>query len=290
MPIYINCRREEELVGPSPLEAHPLTEARHPASYHGRKEQQAASKPAGNHLRKRSRWGPGHLRRGGRPRCTLRAMSFLAKGLDALSSKFKNALNSGFVPQTLSFEGTTVVTTALLAEGGYSYIYSAKEVGTSARSFAAKKVLAQDRDGRHIAEVEMRLLQQVSGVPGFVRCFGTLSRTVPNKSIEFWMLLEFCPNGSLVDVIYQKKGSEYTRRPPISTPRVLEIIEQVAAALAHLHALDPPITHRDVKLENVLGAADGQFVLCDFGSATTNILPAQRTRKEAVEEEEQIHR
>jgi uncharacterized hydantoinase/oxoprolinase family protein len=45
-----------------------------------------------------------------------------------------------------------------------------------------------------------------------------------------------------------------------------------------------------VKLENVLGAADGQFVLCDFGSATTNILPAQRTRKEAVEEEEHIHR
>ena len=105
------------------------------------------------------------------------------------------------------------------------------------------------------------------------------------------MLLEFCPNGSLIDVIYRKgKGGSYERRPALSASRVLEIFEMVVAAISHMHAQDPPVTHRDLKLENVLGASDGRFVLCDFGSATTATLPANRTRKETLMEEERIHK
>ena len=69
--------------------------------------------------------------------------SSLKKGLDVLSSaasSVKNvATSSGTV---LQFGDMQVVTTALLAEGGYSYVYSAREVSSNARSFAAKKVLA----------------------------------------------------------------------------------------------------------------------------------------------------
>ena len=57
-----------------------------------------------------------------------------------------------------------------------------------------------------------------------------------------------------------------------------------------MHAQSPPVAHRDLKLENVLGAADGGFVLCDFGSATTHMLPSGRTRKESLAEEERIHK
>ena len=105
------------------------------------------------------------------------------------------------------------------------------------------------------------------------------------------MLLEMCPNGSLIDVIYKKgKGGSFERRPPLAAARILEIFEMVVAAVAHMHAQEPPVTHRDLKLENVLGAADGRFVLCDFGSATTSSLPAERSRKEAIGEEERIHK
>ena len=40
------------------------------------------------------------------------------------------------------------------------------------------------------------------------------------------MLLEFCPHGSLIDVIYKKgKGGAFERRPALPTARVLEIFD-----------------------------------------------------------------
>ena len=42
------------------------------------------------------------------------------------------------------------------------------------------------------------------------------------------------------------------------------------SAIACLHQQDPPIAHRDLKLENLLFTGDGKVLkLCDFGSATT---------------------
>lgn len=49
----------------------------------------------------------------------------------------------------------------------------------------------------------------------------------------------------------------------------LSFAATVAVQVAYLHARDPPVTHRDLKFENVLIAADGSLRLCDFGSATT---------------------
>ena len=48
--------------------------------------------------------------------------------------------------------------------------------------------------------------------------------------------------GSLIDVIYKKgKGGTYEKRPALSAARILEIFEQVVAAVAHMHAQSPPV-------------------------------------------------
>lgn len=51
-------------------------------------------------------------------------------------------------------------------------------------------------------------------------------------------------------------------------PEVLSIFSQICEGVAHLHSLNPPVAHRDLKVENVLKYRD-TFKLCDFGSATT---------------------
>ena len=77
---------------------------------------------------------------------------------------------------------------------------------------------------------------------------------------------------------------------------LLHVLGQVASAVAHLHAQDPAVAHRDVKMENVLldcapgecAAGRGRVVLCDFGSATTRA-QVYETRGEMLEEEERTH-
>ena len=207
---------------------------------------------------------------------------------------------STFTADTLNFAGVGEVTTiALLAEGGYSFVFSARGGANGKQQFAAKKVLVQDEETKVIARIEAKLLKQFSGQTGFVTCHGTLSRPAASgNATEHWFLLEFCPNGSLIDVCYKKLPPsasdgppEYEARPPLPQPQVLSIFEMVVAAVVHMHSHNPPVAHRDLKLENVLGRADGEtYVLCDFGSATTQVLPAERTRKQMLAEQERIER
>jgi serine/threonine protein kinase len=49
---------------------------------------------------------------------------------------------------------------------------------------------------------------------------------------------------------------------------VWSILSQICLGVAYMHSFNPPIVHRDLKIENVL-LNNGQFKLCDFGSCTT---------------------
>lgn len=57
-----------------------------------------------------------------------------------------------------------------------------------------------------------------------------------------------------------------------------------------MHYLQPPLLHRDLKVENVLIASNNRFLLCDFGSAAS-VQPAGQTPQEcrAIHEDVQRH-
>ena len=79
-----------------------------------------------------------------------------------------------------------------------------------------------------------------------------------------YLLLEFCPHGTLFDLIEQKcklglSGIE-------DEEHLLKIMNDIAKGLEYLHSQS--ISHRDIKLENVLLAADGVWKICDLGSCT----------------------
>ncbi|MGA5564392.1 tetratricopeptide repeat protein [Streptomyces platensis] len=55
------------------------------------------------------------------------------------------------------------------------------------------------------------------------------------------------------------------RRQPLPVPDLIEIAEQVTAALAYTH--EQAIVHRDLKPANIVRTADGTVKICDFGIA-----------------------
>ncbi|MFN2641833.1 MAG: protein kinase, partial [Actinomycetota bacterium] len=57
--------------------------------------------------------------------------------------------------------------------------------------------------------------------------------------------------------------------PGVAPSTVLRHLAQVAGALTHLHAHDPPVVHGDVKPANIVLTPAGRVVLVDFGVASS---------------------
>jgi AP2-associated kinase len=76
----------------------------------------------------------------------------------------------------------------------------------------------------------------------------------------------------------------------LTEPEVLHIFSDVAEGVACMHYLQPPLLHRDLKVENVLIASNRRFLLCDFGSAAP-VQPAGQTPQEcrAINDDVQRH-
>lgn len=86
----------------------------------------------------------------------------------------------------------------------------------------------------------------------------TLRRT------EYLLVTDYCSGGRLYErVVHRSK--------PLEVEQVIQIFYQICKAVQHMHEQEPPIIHRDLKVENCLLTASGLIQLCDFGSATTKV-------------------
>ncbi|KAL6778595.1 hypothetical protein ACKKBF_B15395 [Auxenochlorella protothecoides x Auxenochlorella symbiontica] len=78
---------------------------------------------------------------------------------------------------------------------------------------------------------------------------------------EAFVLLEFCQHNLATHLQSLSR--------PMDLEGILAVFQPVCVAVEALHSLQLPTVHRDIKAENVLLHSNGQWVLCDFGSATT---------------------
>jgi len=113
---------------------------------------------------------------------------------------------------------------------------------------------------------EIHVLSRASH-PNVVALLGVVTKSMP-----LYIVLEFCAGGTCAERLYSATAGE--ELPPLSWRQTRKIVSDTCEAVKYLHALDPPIVHRDLKSMNLLLVApvDGPQVvpevkLCDFGVA-----------------------
>ena len=92
-----------------------------------------------------------------------------------------------------------------------------------------------------------------------------------------YLVMDFVEGQDLEKVMEQAKQQA---KGPLPEAQVLEWAEQVCAALAYLHAHQPPVIHRDIKPANIRLTPGGKAMLVDFGIAKFYD-PKQRTTQGA---------
>lgn len=93
--------------------------------------------------------------------------------------------------------------------------------------------------------------------PNLVMFYGCTS----SQSRELLLVYEFVANGTVADHLHGPRAPERA----LSWPLRLSIAVESAAALTYLHAIEPPVVHRDVKTTNILLDADYHVKVADFG-------------------------
>ncbi|XP_055384160.1 cyclin-G-associated kinase [Condylostylus longicornis] len=202
---------------------------------------------------------------------------FVKSAIDILSRTQKED-EQGFVGEIIEINGLKFKVKKFLAAGGFSNVYAVSN--KKGEFFAVKRLSGFDKEGcdKILKEVDVHKklsndnIVKLHGVSLIQKKVGSL------KVAEYLLLTELCPF-SLVDIVNEE----------LQLFTILNIMNHAISAINYLHGLQPPIIHRDIKLENYLISVDGILKLCDFGSATTDAIKPNENwsmkKREEIQEE-----
>ncbi|EAR98084.1 protein kinase (macronuclear) [Tetrahymena thermophila SB210] len=205
--------------------------------------------------------------------------------LNQVGGYFNNSKSGGQgvsthdVPQQHVIRGRVIQEEKILSEGGFGYIWKAYDVNTR-ESFALKRMICQGEDRVQIARRELKNFESLPNHPNIIRFYGGSITPTRDGCIALF-LMELCDGGSLFDLMSQTMPNKIPER------KLIHIIYEAAKGIRALHQAYPPITHRDIKIENILQSG-GVYKLCDFGSCSTQTIDFRNVPKSEYENYEDL--
>ncbi|TMW69714.1 hypothetical protein Poli38472_001870 [Pythium oligandrum] len=168
-----------------------------------------------------------------------------------------------------------------IGEGGSSFIFLVKDVQReSARPMVLKRLVAEN-DAAYVwiqREIEMH---QRFRHPQVVEFYASQSVRKGRTEREVFILMEYCPLGHLHENLTKMGEKRFKEKD------LLRLFRSLCVPVNLLHHNDPPIAHRDLKLENFLMAPNGVYKLCDFGSCVEGP-QSLKTKEDRVRETEHV--
>ncbi|XP_004681247.1 PREDICTED: BMP-2-inducible protein kinase [Condylura cristata] len=164
-----------------------------------------------------------------------------------------------------------------LAEGGFSTVFLVRTHGGVRH--ALKRMYVNNMPDLNICKREITIMKELSGHKNIVSYLDCAVNSISDNVWEVLILMEYCRAGQVVNQMNKKLQTGFMET------EVLQIFCDTCEAVARLHQCKTPIIHRDLKVENILLNDGGNYVLCDFGSATNKFLNPQKDGVNVVEEE-----
>uniref|UniRef100_A0A665WLP3 non-specific serine/threonine protein kinase n=1 Tax=Echeneis naucrates TaxID=173247 RepID=A0A665WLP3_ECHNA len=198
-------------------------------------------------------------------------------GLGGASGSGSSSGVSSYFGKVFAVGRYQVTVEELIAEGGFSVVFLART--HSGVRCALKRMYVNNVPDLNVYKREITIMKELSGHKNIV---GYLDSTISAVSDSVWevlILMEYCKAGQVVKQMNQRLNVGF------SEAEVLHIFCDTSEAVARLHQCKTPIIHRDLKVENILLNDQGNYVLCDFGSATHKVLLPHKDGITAVEDE-----
>ncbi|XP_024893926.1 AP2-associated protein kinase 1 isoform X2 [Temnothorax curvispinosus] len=169
----------------------------------------------------------------------------------------------------------TVTVEEVLAEGGFAIVFLVKSSGGR---YALKRMYVNNEHDLNVCKREIQIASNLSGHKNIIGYVDSSITHTTGGIHELLLLMPYCKS-QVLQMMNNRLQTGF------SESEVLQIFCDVCEAVSRLHHCQTPIIHRDLKVENILLADSGHYVLCDFGSATGKVLNPNVHGAAVVEEE-----
>lgn len=188
-----------------------------------------------------------------------------------MKSKVSNMIKG---KNTFTIKGLKYMEEKLLGEGGFGYVYLVTD--ERGKEYAIKKINVLDSTSLENIKREISVWTSLSSYPNIIKL---LAYEISSSCAL--ILMEFSREGSLLKYINDELVE---KQQNIQEGLALSIFKEVVSSIHCMHTQNPPVAHRDIKIENVLKVG-GTYKLCDFGSASTERLDYSKSNKNQIKDQ-----